>query len=224
MQRRSRPLSEQARVVPYSRFRLRLERTAEPDYDQPPPCRQIGDAARLAHRVVAGEPHEVLGALLLDVQQRAIGHVVAYRGSLDRAHCMPAGIFGPALLANAAQVILFHNHPSGLPLPSEKDIRATERMAQAGAILGIPLLDHLILGEAPAFTSLAALGHIDDHSGLAASLAAQPVWDQRRIVKPKYRDPDTGQTWAGRGLMATWLRRRIEAGARIEDFWIEDEA
>lgn len=115
MQRQSPALSEQARVPAYSRFRLRLERTAEPDYDQPPRCREIADAARLAHRVVAGEPHEVLGALLLDGQQRAIGHVVAYRGSLDRAHCSPAGIFGPAMLANAAQVILFHNHPSVAP-------------------------------------------------------------------------------------------------------------
>lgn len=226
MQRQSPPLSDQARVVPYSRFRLRLERTADPAYDRPPPCGEIAEAARLAHRVVAGEPHEVLGALLLDGQERAIGHVVAFRGSLDRAHCTPAGIFGPALLANAAQVILFHNHPSGFALPSHDDIRATQRMAKAGAILGIHLRDHLVLGEPPAFTSIAALGHLDDYSGFAASLAAAPgelAGDRRQIVKPKYRDPETGETWAGRGLMAGWLRRRIDAGARIEDFRVDDE-
>lgn len=99
-------------------------------------------------------------------------------------------------------------------------------MAQAGAILGIPLRDHLILGEPPAFTSLAALGHIDDHTAFAASLAAERgelARDRRRIVKPKYRDPETGETWAGRRLMAGWLRRRIEAGARIEDFRIRQD-
>ncbi len=103
------------RVIPYARFRLRLERTDDPLYEHPPRFDRIADAAAFLHGVVAGEPHEVLGALFLDHAERAIGHVLAFRGSLERVHCSPAGIYAPAILANAAAVVLFHNHPSVAP-------------------------------------------------------------------------------------------------------------
>jgi DNA repair protein RadC len=215
------------RVIPYSRFRLRLERTGDALYENPPRFDRIADAAAFLHRLVADEPHEVLGALLLDHEQRAIGHVIPFRGSLKRVHCSPAGIYGPAILANAASVVMFHNHPSGRVEPSGPDLWVTKRMVQAGVLLGIPLRDHLILGEPPRFASLAVLGHIAPHSDSALHWEVElgGLWheDRRQAVKPKYRDPETGETWAGRGRLAGWLRRRIEAGAQLEDFRIPEE-
>lgn len=126
----------------------------------------------------------------------------------------------------APAVVLFHNHPSGCARPSPEDIETTQRMGQAGALLGIPLLDHVIVGEAPHFASLRELGHLGDCSAVAAALEVAPgsfAKDRRRRVKPKYRDPETGETWAGRGRMANWLRRRIEAGADLEDFRVAED-
>lgn len=213
---------ELARVVPYSRFLLRLERTAFPLYEPPSDCRNPGAAARFLHRLMESEPHEALGALFLDGHDRAIGHAIPFRGSLDCVPCSPAGIFGPAILANAASLILFHNHPSREPHPSAADVAATKRMAQAGALLGIPVRDHIVLGEPPRYTSLAVRGEIGDYSAFAASLEGELALrrdrDRRQEVLPKYRDPETGATWAGRGTMARWLRERLAAGAKLEDF------
>jgi DNA repair protein RadC len=62
------------------------------------------------------------------------------------------------LLANAASIILFHNHPSGDPSPSAEDLALTRRMADAGELLGIRVVDHIVVGEAPAFVSLKRRG------------------------------------------------------------------
>lgn len=68
-------------------------------------------------------------------------------------------ILQKALLANAVSIILMHNHPSGDPTPSREDINVTVRLADAGRIVGIDLLDHLIIGR-PGYTSLKEKGHI----------------------------------------------------------------
>lgn len=100
------------------------------------------------------EPSEVMLAVLLTTAHRVIGvHVVA-RGGIDHVPCEPREVFRAALLANAAAVILAHNHPSGDPTPSHQDIDVTRRIAAAGRLLGIPLLDHLVVGDRD-YTSLA---------------------------------------------------------------------
>ena len=88
------------------------------------------------------------------------GHTVAYVGTLWGSLCDPRGIYAPALLVNAAYVAMFHTHPSGNPNPSPEDQAMTERVAAAGKVLAIPLLDHLILGESPRYVSLAQLGRM----------------------------------------------------------------
>ena len=115
-------------------------------------------AAFFLHGVLDGFDRELLGALYLDVRKRAIGHTVAYVGNLWGSLCDPRGIYAPALLVNAAYVILFHTHPSGDPNPSPEDQAVTERVAAAGKPLAIPLLDHLNLGEPPNYVSLGQLG------------------------------------------------------------------
>lgn len=142
-----------------SRYRLVLERDAIHPYDLrfPPYCPLV--AALFLHGVLEGFDREMVGALYLDLRKCAIGHTVAYVGNLWGSLCDPRGIYAPALLVNAAYVVLFHTHPSsGDPSPSVEDQATTEKVAAAGKVLRIPLLDHLILGEPPRFVSLAEQG------------------------------------------------------------------
>lgn len=101
---------------------------------------------------------EVMGALYLDSRQRLLGERELFRGTLDRAAVEPRAIFKEALLRGAARLILFHTHPSGDPSPSSADVSFTRRIADAGDLLGIELVDHLILGESGRWTSLKRRG------------------------------------------------------------------
>jgi len=81
----------------------------------------------------------------------AKGQIIAFHeashGDLCSTTTHPREIFKRALLNNAGSIVLIHNHPSGDPVPSEMDIETTQRLVQAGEILGIPVLDHIILGD-----------------------------------------------------------------------------
>ncbi len=99
-------------------------------------------------------PHEVLGTLFLDGRNRAIGHNLAYFGTLKSVHAEARGLFLPALLAHASRIILFHNHPTGDPTPSREDLQFTHDMTKAGKILGIQVVDHIIVGDPPTYRSL----------------------------------------------------------------------
>jgi DNA repair protein RadC len=111
-------------------------------------------AARFLHGVLDDAHQKVMGALLLDCRTRAVGYHIAYRGTLSRAAAEPRGLLVPALLANASGIIVFHNHPSGDPSPSSEDVAFTARLASAGEVVGVELLDHLIIGERPSYVSL----------------------------------------------------------------------
>lgn len=105
------------------------------------------DALAVVEPLLWAEPSEVMLAVLLTAKHGVIGvHTVA-RGGIDHVPCEPREVFRAALLANAAAVILAHNHPSGDPTPSQKDRDVTRRIAAAGRLLGIPLLDHLVVGD-----------------------------------------------------------------------------
>jgi DNA repair protein RadC len=127
-------------------------------YDRPRNANEPHAAARYLHELVADACQEVMGALMLDGRHRAIGHHIAYRGTLNRAAVEPRGLLVPALLANAASYIVFHNHPSGDPTPSAEDLCFTRRLAEASELVGISLLDHIILGEKPRYVSLRERG------------------------------------------------------------------
>jgi DNA repair protein RadC len=81
-------------------------------------------------------------------------------GGLSSSVVEPRQIFKTAILANAAAVILAHQHPSGNPEPSREDIRITSQIAEVGEVMGIPVHDHLTITESD-FTSLAERGVID---------------------------------------------------------------
>lgn len=90
---------------------------------------------------------EEFHALLLNAQHRLVREVLVTRGILDAALIHPREVFRPAVAEGAAAVILVHNHPSGDPSPSPEDRAVTRQMAGAGRTLGIPVLDHVIVGD-----------------------------------------------------------------------------
>jgi DNA repair protein RadC len=85
--------------------------------------------------------------ILLDSRRRFLGEVAVSQGTIDRALVHPRDVFGPAVRQHAGAIVVVHNHPSGDPAPSPEDINVTKRLAEAGAVLGIPLLDHVVIGE-----------------------------------------------------------------------------
>lgn len=140
-----------------TRFRLHLVVERPCPYGSSVLCDHPRLAAALLHRLTGGFDREVVGALLLDPRHYAIGHVFAYVGTLCAAPVEPRGLLVPALLANASGLVVFHNHPSGDPSPSADDRALTQRLRDAGDVVGIPVLDHIILGEDPRFVSLSSL-------------------------------------------------------------------
>jgi len=101
---------------------------------------------------------EILGALLLDAKNRLLGEAEVFRGTLQRAAVSPRQLLKRALLADAARIVIFHTHPSGDPSPSAEDLAFTRRLADAGRVVGVELLDHLILGGGERWVSLKARG------------------------------------------------------------------
>jgi len=90
---------------------------------------------------------EVFYVLLLDGKNRVQGEVRVSEGSLTAALVHPREVFAPAIRAAAAALILVHNHPSGDPTPSAEDSAITQRLRQAGELVGIRVLDHVVIGR-----------------------------------------------------------------------------
>lgn len=97
---------------------------------------------------------EVLCLMTLSTKNKITGIFEVHRGSIDTSIVHPREIFKRALISNAAHIIIAHNHPSGDPTPSKQDINITSRISEAGKILGINLLDHVIIGENDRIISL----------------------------------------------------------------------
>ena len=94
-----------------------------------------------------GQKQEILKVLLLNTQNRVLKIETISIGTLNFSVMDPREIYRVALCHNAASIILTHNHPGGSPEPSFEDIQATEQIVEAGKIIGIPLLDHVIIGN-----------------------------------------------------------------------------
>ena len=96
----------------------------------------------------------VFVALLLDGRHQVFAYAEVSRGTMTASLVHPREVYGPALRMSAAAVIVAHNHPSGDPEPSSEDIEVTRRLRDAGKLLGVPLLDHVVLGEGGRHASL----------------------------------------------------------------------
>ena len=94
----------------------------------------------------SGAAVERFGVVLLDQKHRVIRSEILTVGTVESGTVHPREVFRVAMLASASNVVVFHNHPSGDPVPSTHDRLVTKRLFDAGELVGIPLLDHLILG------------------------------------------------------------------------------
>ena len=106
-------------------------------------ARQVSDW----FRALKDEAKESFIALHLDGKNRVNCMEVVSIGSLNQSIVHPREVFKTALLSSAAAIILIHNHPSGDTTPSREDMEITKRLKEAGDILGIKVLDHIIIGE-----------------------------------------------------------------------------
>lgn len=122
-----------------------------------PILRTPEDAARHLLPRYAARPVETFGVLALDVRHRLKKEAVISVGCLTSSLVHPREVFQEAVVSRAAALILFHNHPSGDPEPSAEDVALTRRLASAGALMGIEVLDHVVLGAAR-FVSLKQRG------------------------------------------------------------------
>jgi DNA repair protein RadC len=111
-----------------------------------PPITQSNDVARLCADMLRLDREE-FRVLLLNAKHRVMGVHTVSIGSLTVSIVHPREVYKAAILANAAAIIGIHNHPSGNPDPSPEDHALTKRLAEAGTLLGITLLDHVIIGE-----------------------------------------------------------------------------
>ena len=111
---------------------------------------RVHDAATVAEYYMESLRHEEqehLVCMMLDSANRVVGDVKLFSGTVDSAMISPREIFLKALSYHATGIILIHNHPSGDCTPSGQDRSATERVARAGELIGIRLLDHIIIGD-----------------------------------------------------------------------------
>ena len=97
-------------------------------------------------------PVEQFGVLLLDTKHRVIRASILSVGTLDASIVHPREVFREAAAAGAAALVVFHNHPSGDPEPSDDDRRLTERLVAAGVLMWIHVLDHVILADVKYFS------------------------------------------------------------------------
>lgn len=86
--------------------------------------------------------------VFLNTRRRPIGWQIVSTGTLDTLLIHPREVFKPAIVINAAAIVLAHNHPSGDPTPSEPDIKVTHELIRAGQLMKIQVADHVILGRA----------------------------------------------------------------------------
>lgn len=110
------------------------------------------DAAAYLLPQFGSKPVEQFGVMMLDTKHRLLRTSVVSVGTIDSSPAHPREIFREAASASAAAIVLFHNHPSGDPLPSRDDIELTRRLVEAGEVMGIDVLDHLILADTKYFS------------------------------------------------------------------------
>ena len=117
------------------------------------------DAYEMIKEQLEGLDREQFIIACLNTKNEPTNITVVSVGSLNKAIVHPREVFKTAILSNAASIMAFHNHPSGETTPSQQDIQLTSRLYEAGELLGIKLLDHLIIGDGT-FTSLKEKGYL----------------------------------------------------------------
>jgi len=129
--------------------------------------REAADVHRHLRHRLQGMTQEVFLVLVLDARNVVLDEIEVARGSLTGVEVHPREVFRPLVRQAAAAAVVAHNHPSGDSRPSPEDIALTRRLRLAGEILGIPILDHVVIGR-------------DDFTSVAELLAGEP--DAEEVV------------------------------------------
>ncbi len=123
-------------------------RLSEESVTRDTPVRSPADVALLMRESVRPLEREVFWVLLLNAKNRLkMRPTIVSQGLLDASLVHPREVFQIAIRSGAAAVILVHNHPSGDPTPSAEDVRVTRQLAEAGAVVDIKVLDHIVIGK-----------------------------------------------------------------------------
>ena len=128
-------------------------------------------AARILQQYLDGADREHFVVLLLDTQNQVIGIHTVTVGTLDASLVHPREVFKTAILANAASVLLAHNHPSGDATPSAEDLMVTRQLSEAGITIGIEVLDHIVVGDVDRYYSFREAGRMESGSMARAGAA-----------------------------------------------------
>ncbi len=115
--------------------------------EERPTVQSPQDVANLLQGEMGLLEQEHLRVLLLNTKNQLLGVPEIYQGNVSTAIVRPAEVFRPAVRDNCPAIIVVHNHPSGDPTPSQEDVRLTQELIQAGKLLDIELLDHLVLAR-----------------------------------------------------------------------------
>ena len=126
---------------------VRLQLKKEKKFLSDKPCRNIADTLDVLGQTIAPWDKEISMAVMMDEKHRVICVQVLSTGTECNADFMARDFFAGALLSDAKLIIHVHNHPSGDPTPSREDMLTTKRILDAGALIGIDLLDHIIIGN-----------------------------------------------------------------------------
>jgi DNA repair protein RadC len=115
-------------------------------HEERPQVRSPADAAHLVMSEMGFLEQEELRVMLLDTKNHVLETPTLYRGSLNTSLIRVGELFRAAVRANCASIIVVHNHPSGDPSPSPEDVAVTKQIVEAGQLLDVEVLDHLIIG------------------------------------------------------------------------------
>jgi DNA repair protein RadC len=129
------------------RFRTQLVRDGNVSIEDYPALDSPAAAFKFFKTYIGDQIEEHFCAVALDSRNKVIGAWTASTGILTASIVHPREIYRPAIELSAAAIIVSHNHPSGDPTPSRDDDGVTERLAKAGDVIGIALLDHVIVGD-----------------------------------------------------------------------------
>lgn len=154
-----RDLSRSSKDVKLAAVFELTRRLRSQEFDPKEPVRDPDSLARRLIALHSHKPQEILGAAYLDSRNVVITERVIFIGTVNTATVSTRDIFRIALELNAAGIILFHQHPSGNPEPSAEDILFTRKAVEAGKLLCIDVVDHLILGHNQ-YVSLKSKGYL----------------------------------------------------------------
>ena len=131
----------------YKGVRCRVYLVREGENDEVIKLNNPSDIYKLVKDELINSDREMLLSVMLTVKNQLIGVETVSIGSISATSMIPREVFKSAILANAAAIILCHNHPSGELTPSDEDVKFTKLIVDAGELLGIKVLDHLIISN-----------------------------------------------------------------------------